>query len=194
MRILFSGPPDFGHTLPLLPLAQAARQAGHDVAILTHTSMSQVVSPLRVLTVEPSFDALRAETVRRLMNPALQVCWSDQDVFGQYAPMDYSKVHRAVAEGWTSSALPSLVEFVEIPALSPGFDASWAESGHLRAAVEHVRDWIVSPDVPGARFEILELAGRSPLLMVDVPATSGAVAQGTVILYGHLDKQPSVGE
>lgn len=70
MRILFSGPPDFGHTLPLLPLAQAARHAGHDVAILTHTSMSQVVSPLRVLTTEPPFGALRAETVRRLMGPA----------------------------------------------------------------------------------------------------------------------------
>jgi acetylornithine deacetylase/succinyl-diaminopimelate desuccinylase-like protein len=107
--------------------------------------------------------------------------------------MDQSEVHRAVTEGWTSSALPSLVEFVGIPALSPGFDAAWAESGHLRAAVEHVRDWIASRGLPGARFEVLELEGRSPLLVVDVPATSGAAAQGTVVLYGHLDKQPPVG-
>jgi acetylornithine deacetylase/succinyl-diaminopimelate desuccinylase-like protein len=107
--------------------------------------------------------------------------------------MDQSKVHDAVAEGWSASALPSLAAFVEIPALSPGFDASWPETGHLRAAVEHVRDWIASRDLPGARFEVLELEGRSPLLMVDVPATSGAAAQGAVILYGHLDKQPPVG-
>jgi acetylornithine deacetylase/succinyl-diaminopimelate desuccinylase-like protein len=108
--------------------------------------------------------------------------------------VDQSKVHDAVAAGWNDSALASLVEFVGIPALSPGFDASWAENGHLRAAVEHVRGWITARGLPGARFEVLELAGRSPLLMVDVPATSSAAAQGTVVLYGHLDKQPAVGE
>ena len=108
--------------------------------------------------------------------------------------MDQSKVHGVVAGGWSGSALSSLAEFVEIPALSPGFDASWAENGHLRAAVEHVRDWIAARGLPGAQFEILELPGRSPLLIVDVPATSGAGQRGTVVLYGHLDKQPSVGE
>lgn len=108
--------------------------------------------------------------------------------------MDHSEVHAAVADGWAESALPSLVEFVGIPALSPAFDADWAKSGQLRAAVEHVRAWIASRGLPGAGFEILELPGRSPLLVVDVPATAGAQAQGAVILYGHLDKQPSVGE
>ncbi|HWG24229.1 M20/M25/M40 family metallo-hydrolase [Actinospica sp.] len=108
--------------------------------------------------------------------------------------MDQNRVHSAVAEGWSASALPSLAEFVEIPALSPGFDASWAETGHLRAAVEHVRDWIAARGLPGARLEILELEGRSPLLMVDIPATSSTAGRGTAILYGHLDKQPSVGE
>ena len=107
--------------------------------------------------------------------------------------MDQTKVHDAVSERWTGSALPSLAGLVEIPALSPGFDAAWAETGHLRAAVEHVREWIASRDLPGALFEIIELPGRSPLLMVDVPATSGAGTQGTVILYGHLDKQPPAG-
>ncbi len=67
MRILFSGPPDFGHTLPLLPLAVAAQQAGHDVAMLTHESMGEAARPLRVLPTEPSFAALRAETGRRIM-------------------------------------------------------------------------------------------------------------------------------
>jgi acetylornithine deacetylase/succinyl-diaminopimelate desuccinylase-like protein len=107
--------------------------------------------------------------------------------------MDQSKVHDAIEQAWATSALPSLSGLVEIPALSPGFDAAWAESGHLRAAVEHVREWIESRDVPGARFEIVEQPGRSPLLLVDIPATEGATAQGTVVLYGHLDKQPPAG-
>jgi acetylornithine deacetylase/succinyl-diaminopimelate desuccinylase-like protein len=107
--------------------------------------------------------------------------------------MDQSKVSLAVADGWSASALPSLAGLVEIPALSPDFDARWAETGHLRAAIEHVRGWIAARALPGARFEVLELAGRSPLLMVDVPASPGAATQDTVILYGHLDKQPPAG-
>ena len=107
--------------------------------------------------------------------------------------MDQSTVHRAVTQAWDTSALPSLSALVAIPALSPGFDAAWAETGHLRAAADHVRDWIASRDLPGARLEILELPGRSPLLVVDVPATEGAATQGTVVLYGHLDKQPPAG-
>ena len=108
--------------------------------------------------------------------------------------MDHSSVHGVVETGWMASALPSLAEYIKIPALSPDFDASWAETGHLRRAVEHVRDWIAARGLPGAGLEILELDGRSPLLVVDVPATPGAVAQGTVVLYGHLDKQPPAGD
>src|SRR5205085_1367460 len=108
---------------------------------------------------------------------------------------------------WTGQVLPSLTELVEIPALSPAFDASWTENGHLRAAVDHVRSWIDARDLPGARTEVVELAGRSPLLLADVPATAGAgdatagagdaTARGgeeTVLLYGHLDKQPPAGK
>jgi acetylornithine deacetylase/succinyl-diaminopimelate desuccinylase-like protein len=104
--------------------------------------------------------------------------------------MNHARVHDTVAEGWTGSVLPSMAGLIEIPALSPGFDAAWAETGQLRAAVEHVGGWILSRDLQGAQLEIVELPGRSPLLIVDVPATSGATAQGTVVLYGHLDKQP----
>jgi acetylornithine deacetylase/succinyl-diaminopimelate desuccinylase-like protein len=41
---------------------------------------------------------------------------------------------------------------------------------------------------------VVELDGRSPLLLIDVPATAGAAGQGTVLLYGHLDKQPALGK
>jgi acetylornithine deacetylase/succinyl-diaminopimelate desuccinylase-like protein len=107
--------------------------------------------------------------------------------------VDQGKVRAAVADCWADHVLPSLAEFVEIPALSPSFDASWAEHGHLREAVRHVRDWIVARGLPGARCDIVELDGRSPLLLVDVPATARAADNGTVLLYGHLDKQPPVG-
>lgn len=106
--------------------------------------------------------------------------------------MDAHAIRRLVDERWTRSALPSLAEFVRIPALSPMYDASWAANGRLQAAAEHVGAWITSRALQGARIETVTLEGRSPLLLADVPATAGAVARdsGTVILYGHLDKQP----
>src|SRR6202012_642462 len=59
--------------------------------------------------------------------------------------------------------------------------------------VDHVQAWIAAQELPGATLEVVELAGRSPLLLVDVPATAGAGDHGPVLLYGHLDKQPPVG-
>jgi acetylornithine deacetylase/succinyl-diaminopimelate desuccinylase-like protein len=103
------------------------------------------------------------------------------------------QVRETVVSGWADRVLPSLSGLVEIPALSPAFDASWAANGQLQAAVDHVRDWIDSRGLPGAQSEVVQLEGRSPLLLVDVPATAGAGDRGTVLLYGHLDKQPPVG-
>jgi len=54
-------------------------------------------------------------------------------------PMEQEKVRTAVGVSWTDQVLPSLTGLVEIPALSPAFDATWADTGHLRAAVGHVR-------------------------------------------------------
>ncbi|MFC6079644.1 M20/M25/M40 family metallo-hydrolase [Sphaerisporangium aureirubrum] len=108
--------------------------------------------------------------------------------------MEHGRVREAVRKGWNEDVLPSLSGLVEIPAVSAAYDAAWERNGHLRAAVDHVRDWITSRDLPGARCEIVQLDGRAPLLLVDVPATPGAAASGTVLLYGHLDKQPPLGD
>lgn len=70
LRILFSSPPAHGHLIPLLPLARAAREAGHAVALLTHQSMASVTTPLDVLNLEPPFEQLRAEAGRRLAGSA----------------------------------------------------------------------------------------------------------------------------
>lgn len=108
--------------------------------------------------------------------------------------MDNASVRSTVERVWDDAVLTSLSELVTIPALSPIFDANWAASGHLDAAVEHVRRWLVARNIEGATAEILRLPDRSPVLLFDVPPTGGVRADaGTVLLYGHLDKQPPVG-
>lgn len=98
-----------------------------------------------------------------------------------------------IARSWADEVIPSLSGLVAIPALSPSFDPSWPATGHLRAAVDHMASWARSRDL-GARQEVVELEGCSPLLLIDVPASPGASGDGTVLLYGHLDKQPALGE
>ena len=73
MRILLSGVPAFGHLLPLAPLARAAADAGHDVALLTSSGMAEAVAPdfpaIDVLAGGPMPEAVFAEVGRRTGNP-----------------------------------------------------------------------------------------------------------------------------
>ncbi|NIH86162.1 M20/M25/M40 family metallo-hydrolase [Amycolatopsis granulosa] len=107
--------------------------------------------------------------------------------------MEQTTVRETVRRLWADEVLPSLSGLVEIPALSQAFDPEWATTGHLAAAVRHVQNWITGRNLPGATIDVVQLDGRSPVLLVDVPATPGAEDRGTVLLYGHLDKQPPVG-
>lgn len=89
-------------------------------------------------------------------------------------------------------ALPALSEFGAIPALSPQFDAEWAEHGHLDRAAELIASFARSRQIADLDVTIHRLAGRTPMLVVTVGSTAGD--GGTVVLYGHLDKQPPLGE
>jgi len=112
---------------------------------------------------------------------------------GNTGLMDDEKLRGSVGANWAESVVASLSELIRIPAVSPAYDAAWQENGHLRAAAEHVRNWVASRSVPGLACDLVDLPGRSPVLVVDVPATAGAEGAGTVLLYGHLDKQPPLG-
>ncbi|MFC0115592.1 M20/M25/M40 family metallo-hydrolase [Kibdelosporangium aridum] len=107
--------------------------------------------------------------------------------------MEHNTLNSTVGRLWDEEILPSLSELVTIPALSPVFDPEWAANGHLDDAVAHVSKWITARNLPGATVETVRLDGLTPVVMVDIPATPGAEDAGTVVLYGHLDKQPPVG-
>ncbi len=94
-----------------------------------------------------------------------------------------------VHERWTGDVLPLLMEFARIPSLSPAYDAGWEEHGHLEAAAELLADWARRRTLPGATVEVVRLAGLTPTVVIDVPATDPD-ATGTVLIYGHYDKQP----
>ena len=95
-------------------------------------------------------------------------------------------------EAWDSRIVPALTDYIAVPAKSPMFDAKWAEHGLLDRVVVDAARWIEGRRVAGLKLEVIRLPGRTPVLFFDIPATRPAAegSGGTVLLYGHLDKQP----
>jgi acetylornithine deacetylase/succinyl-diaminopimelate desuccinylase-like protein len=88
-------------------------------------------------------------------------------------------------------ALPALTEYATIPCLSPAFDANWQDHGHIDAAAELLANWIRERKFNDLEVEIHRVEGRTPVLVATIGAT--AETPGTCVLYGHLDKQPPLG-
>ena len=97
-----------------------------------------------------------------------------------------------VSQAWDGDIVQRLKDYVEIPAKSPSFDANWAEAGLLETVVRNTAQWIEAQRVAGLTLEVVRLPGRTPVLFFEVASTrSGAQASdATVLMYGHLDKQP----
>ncbi|HUJ00486.1 MAG TPA: M20 family metallopeptidase [Usitatibacter sp.] len=106
-------------------------------------------------------------------------------------PYDAAQLQGRIARQWDEDIVRQLVDYVRIPAKSPHFDPRWRENGHIEAAVRQARDWALAQPIAGLELEVVRLEGRTPVIFFDVPATPGASDQ-SVLLYGHLDKQPEM--
>ena len=91
---------------------------------------------------------------------------------------------------WDKDVIPTLAEYIRIPNVSKMFDPDWEKHGHMMKAVALFEAWAKKhvAKLPGAKVEVVKPAGRTPLIFIEVPGT----APGTVLLYGHLDKQPEM--
>jgi acetylornithine deacetylase/succinyl-diaminopimelate desuccinylase-like protein len=89
---------------------------------------------------------------------------------------------------WEDRILPVLSDYTRIPCLSPAFDPDWAERGAIAEAAALLEAWARDQD-PALQVEIMELPGRTPVLLIDNGGTGDPV-----VLYGHMDKQPPLGE
>ena len=100
--------------------------------------------------------------------------------------MDCAAAQRFVEGAWSDRVVPALREYIRIPNQSPFFDPQWREHGHMERAVALIADWVRAQKIPGLELEVARLDGRTPLLWMEMPGESDE----TVLLYGHLDKQP----
>ena len=107
------------------------------------------------------------------------------------AALNSAEVLQSVTQAWDRDIVSQLSDYIAIPAKSPAFDADWAQHGHLEAVVQRAADWVLAQQVAGLTLEIVRLPGRTPVLFFEVAATRASHSQSeTVLMYGHLDKQP----
>ena len=103
---------------------------------------------------------------------------------------DVKKLKSHVETCWDDAIIPSLVEYIRIPNKSPAYDPKWAEHGYMDDAVRLMEAWARKhmAALPGSTLEIVRLPGRTPVIFIEVPGQES----DTVLLYGHLDKQPEM--
>jgi len=115
---------------------------------------------------------------------------------------------RQISSAWDDDIVHQLTDYIAVPAKSPMFDPDWAQQGYIDTVVRSAADWVQAQKVAGLTLDIVRLPGRTPVLFFELAASDGATqpivadadkirAAGqndqkgqTVLMYGHLDKQP----
>lgn len=111
--------------------------------------------------------------------------------------MNTDRLRHFIDTLWEEEVVPQLVDYIRIPNRSPAFDPKWEQHGHMARAVALLSGWAREKiaALPGAALEVVQLPGRTPVIFIDVPATTPADTASDangVLLYGHLDKQPEM--
>lgn len=110
------------------------------------------------------------------------------------AVLDTARALEDVTHVWDDQIVRQLSDYIAIPAKSPMFDPQWAQHGHIDNVVRQAAAWVEAQKIEGLTLEVIRLDGRTPVIFFEVLASRGeagaAVSAQTVLMYGHLDKQP----
>ncbi len=102
--------------------------------------------------------------------------------------MDQQQNTQYINQLWDDSIVPTLVEYIKIPNKSPQFDHDWRAHGYMDQAVRLLSNWCQSHAIDNMTLEVIQLEDRTPVIFIDIPGSSDE----TILLYGHLDKQPEM--
>jgi acetylornithine deacetylase/succinyl-diaminopimelate desuccinylase-like protein len=108
--------------------------------------------------------------------------------------VEFSKLSAYVDRVWDQDILPALDAYIRIPNKSPAFDAGWQAHGYMDQAVTLLESWARDKlkAAPDATLEVVRLDGRTPVIFIDIPGSGPEANDDTILLYGHLDKQPEM--
>ncbi|HYS45791.1 MAG TPA: M20/M25/M40 family metallo-hydrolase [Rhizomicrobium sp.] len=108
--------------------------------------------------------------------------------------MDFPRVTAFMDRIWDEEIVPVLTDYIRIPNKSPAFDRDWETHGHMEKVVTLFAAWAEEKlkQFSGSSLEVVRLPNgdkaRTPLILIEIPGT----VPGSVLMYGHLDKQPEM--
>ncbi|MCF6249625.1 MAG: M20/M25/M40 family metallo-hydrolase [Desulfobacula sp.] len=103
--------------------------------------------------------------------------------------MNINSLNTFIEKTWDTSVIPSLMEYITIPAVSPAFNPEWNSTSHLSDTLKLAQSWCNSTALDNAEIKIINKKDRTPILLLEIDATTPEI-QETILMYGHLDKQP----
>jgi acetylornithine deacetylase/succinyl-diaminopimelate desuccinylase-like protein len=98
------------------------------------------------------------------------------------------KILNEITHAWEQEIVSCLSDYIRIPNKSPVFDANWKANGHMHKAMDLIVNWCSKQAIANMKLDVLEEDGHTPLLFIEIPGQ----LDETVLLYGHMDKQPEM--
>lgn len=74
------------------------------------------------------------------------------------------------------------VEYVSIPNTSRLYDSDWETNGLIKQAAQLLLTWTQNQKLKGAKAEILQEPGKTPMVLVEVEGTTPNA--DTILFYG----------
>src|SRR5215470_5524128 len=102
------------------------------------------------------------------------------------APLDAKQAFQSADRIWEEEILPALQEYIRIPNKSPAYEPNWQQN--MDRAVALIEAWCRKQPIEGLQLEVVRLPERTPVIWMEIPGGGSE----TVLLYGHLDKQPEM--
>lgn len=93
-----------------------------------------------------------------------------------------------ICKTWQQDIIPRLCDYIKIPNKSPIFDANWKANGYMHKAMDLIVKWCTKQPIANMQISVLEEENRTPLLFIEIEGQT----EDTVLLYGHMDKQPEM--
>ena len=98
------------------------------------------------------------------------------------------KIHQDISTAWDKNIIPELVNYIKIPNKSIFYDSNWKTHGYMDEAMKLIVAWCQKQPIKDLRLEVVQLHELTPLLFIEIP---GQIDE-TILLYGHIDKQPEM--
>ena len=100
--------------------------------------------------------------------------------------LDAARALQSSQRIWDQEILPPLEQYIRIPNKSPAYEPRWQQN--MDKAVALIEGWCRKQPVAGLSVEVIRLEDRTPVIFMEIPGEGAE----TILLYGHLDKQPEM--